>query len=255
MIFSDLDSAKNVQVQTIHGVVTLTDPQEDAVQTGLCKKRRPHKRIRKLRKRDGLLDSLFPAIRYQLLASLLARPEKWTYLSELAQNLDTSPSSLQREVCRMTAAQILERCKRGGRVYFRVARRSPIYEQLRALFRKSCNGSAEQKTRVEVPAAVSLQAPQPQTKRGSRRSFPYAIVARMWTKGWTLPKIAQATGYIDTNNKHGDLYHSLRNFLRRMHKGYKDETGRIRRLPYRVKDRTVRRATKAGKKVLSMQRA
>jgi len=248
MLFTDMESLKDVQERTNHEVVTLTDPQVDDHHRGLCKIHKPHKRIRKVRKHGELLDALFPAIRRQLLAYLLAKPGKWSYLSELAQNLGTSPSSLQRELCTLTAATIVERCKRDARVYFRVRRRSPVYEELRGLFSK---------TRVEIPDAVSLQAPdrwQRRTKRRPRRSFPYDTVAQMWMKGWTLPKIAQATGYIDINNRHGDLYHSLRNFLRRMHKGYKDETGRIRCLPYRVEARTIRRATKAGEKAISKGR-
>jgi hypothetical protein len=257
MLFSDLESVKNVQEQSNHRVVTLTDPQEDAQHGDLREKRKPHKRIPKLRKTDGLLDALFPAIRHQLLGYLLARPEKWTYLSELAQNLGTTPSSLQRELCTLTAAQILERSKRHARVYFRARRRSPIYQPLCALFSKSSDGDAQWKTNAEVLATASRQVPdhqQRRTKRRPRRSFPYDTVAQMWMKGWTLPKIAQATGYIDINNRHGDLYHSLRNFLRRMHKGYKDETGRIRCLPYRVEARTIRRATKAGEKAISKGR-
>lgn len=255
MLFTDMESVKNVQERTNHEVVTLTDPQVDDHQRGVRKIHKPHKRIRKARKRGGLLDALFPAIRHQLLAYLLARPGKWSYMSELAQNLGTSPSSLQRELCTLTAAKIIERCKRDARAYFRVRRRLPIYEELLGLFSKTCDGP-QGKARVEIAGAVPLQAPdrqQRRTKRRPRRSFPYDTVAQMWMKGWTLPKIAQATGYTDTNNRHGDLYHSLRNFLRLMHKGYKDETGRIRRLPYRVKERTIRRATKAGRKALSVR--
>ena len=209
-----------------------------------------------MHKRDGLLDALFPTIRLRLLTYLFARPDKWSYLSELAQDLCTNPSSVQRELYTLTAAKILERCKRDARVYFRARRRSPIYEELRALFRKNCNEGVHYHPSVELPDAVPLQAPDRQRRRSkqrSRRSFPYARVAQMWRQGCKLPEIAQATGYIDKNNKHGDLYHSLRNFLRLMHKGYKDESGRTRRLPYRVKERTVRRATKAGQKVRSMR--
>jgi hypothetical protein len=48
--------------------------------------------------------------------------------------------------------------------------------------------------------------------------------------------------------KGNDPYHSLRVALTRMHKGYKDKSGNIVTLPYRVSQKTVKLAIKAGKK-------
>jgi hypothetical protein len=85
------------------------------------------------------------------------------------------------------------------------------------------------------------------SKRRFRRPFPYTRVARMWAKGKTIAQIAHAIKREDTKNPNGDLYHSLRNFLHRMHNvGYKDENGRLRRLPHRVSRGTVRKARHAG---------
>lgn len=79
------------------------------------------------------------------------------------------------------------------------------------------------------------------------KTFPYQRVARMWRAGKSIAQIGQAIGRVDKESPTGDLYHSLRNFLYRMHnRGYKNKGGRLVRLPYRVSKRTVRAARKAG---------
>jgi len=86
-----------------------------------------------------------------------------------------------------------------------------------------------------------------QTKPKRYRKFPYVRVAEMWGNGMTIGRIARATNRVDKGNANGDLYHSLRNFLYRMHtRGYRDADGRLVRLPYRVSPKTVRAARKAG---------
>jgi len=84
------------------------------------------------------------------------------------------------------------------------------------------------------------------TEKRKRQKFPYPEVANLWNEGKTISEIAHAIGRIDINNPR-DPYHSLRNFLRIMHKfGYVDETGRRVKLPHRVAQRTIDRATAAG---------
>ena len=78
-----------------------------------------------------------------------------------------------------------------------------------------------------------------------RTSFPYAKVAKMWEWGKTIATIAHSIGRVDNDNPK-DQYHSLRNFLMRMHKGYSDGKGKLVTLPYRVSKKTVQRARKAG---------
>jgi hypothetical protein len=51
-----------------------------------------------------VLDAPFPKIRQGVLAATLTRSEKWWYLSELAEQLKTIPSSLQRELAPMIKA-------------------------------------------------------------------------------------------------------------------------------------------------------
>jgi len=59
-------------------------------------------------RKPATLAALFPTVRGDVLAATLTQPEKWWYLSELAQFLGTSPSSLQRELRALVDGSILE---------------------------------------------------------------------------------------------------------------------------------------------------
>lgn len=56
-------------------------------------------------------------------------------------------------------------------------------------------------------------------RRKQRQAFPYVRAAKMWAAGKSIATIAHTLGRLDKNNPK-DPYHSLRNFLYRMHKGY-----------------------------------
>lgn len=83
------------------------------------------------------------------------------------------------------------------------------------------------------------------SKRKVYAAFPYEKVAKMWAQNKPISVIAHAIGRVDKNNPK-DPFHSLRNFLHRMHKGYTDRTGRIVRLPHRVSAKRVRACKRAG---------
>jgi hypothetical protein len=83
------------------------------------------------------------------------------------------------------------------------------------------------------------------TRKVKPQCFPKDKIARMWAKGLTISAIAKAIGRVDENNP-SDPFHSLRNCLHRMHRGYTDHTGRVVRLPYRVSARQVRACKRAG---------
>jgi predicted nucleotidyltransferase len=87
--------------------------------------------------RKSALDSLFPGVRQEVLAATLTRPEKWWYLSELAEFLHTRPSSLQRELSSLADSGILQRRKDGRRTYFKAEMQSPIFRELRSIFEKT----------------------------------------------------------------------------------------------------------------------
>lgn len=93
--------------------------------------------IRIMRKTTQTLDSLFPSVRQRVLAATLSQPEKWWYLSELAEFLHTRPSSLQRELISLEQSGILQQRKDGRRTYFKAETRSPIFRELRGIFEKT----------------------------------------------------------------------------------------------------------------------
>lgn len=84
-----------------------------------------------------MLRALFPSIRQEILAAAFTQPDRWWYLSELAEHAGTTPSSLQRELASLTQAGILERRREGTRTYYRAEKRLPTYRELRSLFEKS----------------------------------------------------------------------------------------------------------------------
>jgi predicted nucleotidyltransferase/AraC-like DNA-binding protein len=88
-------------------------------------------------RKSSILDTLFPEVRQEILAATLLAPEKSWYLSELAAHLETSPSSLQRELEALAGSGILERKQDGRRTYYRAQTASPVFQELRALFSKT----------------------------------------------------------------------------------------------------------------------
>jgi len=83
------------------------------------------------------LAALFPTLRGEVLAATLTQPDKWWYLSELAQFLETTPSSLQRELKALVNGGILQLRREGTRTYFKAETRSPLFPELRGLVEKT----------------------------------------------------------------------------------------------------------------------
>jgi predicted nucleotidyltransferase len=83
------------------------------------------------------LATLFPTMRGDVLAATLNQPDKWWYLSELAQFLKTTPSSLQRELKALANGGILQQRREGTRTYFKAETRSPLFPELRGLIEKT----------------------------------------------------------------------------------------------------------------------
>jgi predicted nucleotidyltransferase len=92
--------------------------------------------IRNMRN-SSVLTALFPQIRQGVLAATLTQPDKWWYLSELADRLGTSPSSLQRELSSLVASGILAHRREGTRAYFKAETKSPVFRDLQQFFEKT----------------------------------------------------------------------------------------------------------------------
>jgi len=91
-----------------------------------------------------------------------------------------------------------------------------------------------------TPLPIRMQV-KPFGGRMKRRAFPYERVARLWNNGRSIREIGERIGYVD-DREDGDRFHTLRNFLMRMHKGYRDRRGNVMKLPYRASRKLVRAA-------------
>jgi predicted nucleotidyltransferase len=94
-------------------------------------------------RRKRAVEALFSATRQAILGAILLEPGRSWYLSDLAAHLGRRhPSSLQRELESLAAAEILIRRKEGNRVYYEANRDCPIYPELVGLLAKTA-GLAE----------------------------------------------------------------------------------------------------------------
>ena len=82
---------------------------------------------------SGLLGPL----EERILGILLLRTEREWYRSELARQLRTSPSSLQRPLRRLTDIGVIETRKDGNRLYYRADTDNPVFPELQGLLAKT----------------------------------------------------------------------------------------------------------------------
>lgn len=119
-----------------------------------------------------VLEALFPETRQAILGTLLLHPERGWYLSDLAASLGRRhPSSLQRELESLVAADILVRREEGNRVYFQANTDNPIFPELSGLLAKT-TGLADL-----VQAALRKLSPR------IKLAFIYGSVARQEQRG------------------------------------------------------------------------
>lgn len=90
-----------------------------------------------MRTKVPLLDALFPRVRQNILTATLLHPDRSWYLSDLADHIGVTPSTLQRELASLVGAGILVRRPEGRRVYFRADPRCPVLNELAGLLRKT----------------------------------------------------------------------------------------------------------------------
>jgi hypothetical protein len=126
--------------------------------------RKSRKHVRVLRK-ASVLDALFPLIRQRLLGTILSHPDKWAYLSELARELGTTASSLQREVHALVSAGVFEQRRDTTRIYFRSRRASPIFPELARMFRKTGGVTLKVSPKMRTPISVLPGNTRPHRKR------------------------------------------------------------------------------------------
>ena len=88
-------------------------------------------------RKSTALDALFPTVRAGVLSATLLQPEHWWFLTEMAEHLEVTPSSLQRELQSLVEAGLLQRRRDGRRTYFKANVESPVFPELRGLINKT----------------------------------------------------------------------------------------------------------------------
>jgi DNA-binding transcriptional ArsR family regulator len=99
-----------------------------------------------------LLNALVSKTKQQILAATLLQPERSWYLVEMARHLRLRPSSLQRELRRLTEAGILRRRQDGNRVYFQADTDCPVFPELgQILFKTVGDVEALPRATIDLP--------------------------------------------------------------------------------------------------------
>lgn len=80
---------------------------------------------------------LFPEYRRKVLGLLLLDPESSYHVREIARLTGTTPGTLNRELALLTKADLLTRTRTGNLVSYQANIRSPIFEELASIARKT----------------------------------------------------------------------------------------------------------------------
>lgn len=88
-------------------------------------------------RKKRLIDALFPKARRDILSATYGQPDRWWYLSEMARQFNTTPSSLQRELQSLVSSGILRQRPDGRRTYFQAESASPIFRELQGIILKT----------------------------------------------------------------------------------------------------------------------
>ena len=86
---------------------------------------------------NTILDTLMPQTRQKILAATVLHAKKSWYLRELAEFLNLTPSSIQRELIGLTNAGILIKTISGNRTYFNADQNCPIFPELKNVLVKT----------------------------------------------------------------------------------------------------------------------
>lgn len=88
---------------------------------------------------EPLSAALFGKTRRRLFAWLFLHPADAFYIRQLARILGSSTGALTRELDELTVVGILVRSSKGRQVFYQVNRKSPIFEDLRAIILKTAS--------------------------------------------------------------------------------------------------------------------
>ena len=84
-----------------------------------------------------IANALFSSTQQQLLSALLVKARQPAYAAELARQFKVRPSTLQRDLRKLTQAGILKTSRSGNRTYFQADEACPVFTELRSLLIKT----------------------------------------------------------------------------------------------------------------------
>ncbi|MCC5808586.1 MAG: nucleotidyltransferase domain-containing protein [Opitutales bacterium] len=102
------------------------------------------------------LETLFPKVRAELLRLLFADPERTLHLREIARLSGLAIGTVQGEVGRLCAAELLLQRRDGNRLYFRANREHPLFPELRGIALKTSGLRAQLTAALDGLAGVEL---------------------------------------------------------------------------------------------------
>lgn len=88
----------------------------------------------------SMLDTLFTSTKQKVLTLFFCHPEKRYLLSEIIDRAKVGSGSVQREVQRLTASQLINLHQQGREKYYQANPDSPLFNELRSLFEKTRGG-------------------------------------------------------------------------------------------------------------------
>lgn len=101
-------------------------------------------------------DALFPKARREVIGLLFGHPDQEFYLREIVEATGLGLGHVQRELARLSAADILTRVQRGRSVFFQANPECPIFEELRGIAIKT-TGAAAVLRRAMAPLANRIR--------------------------------------------------------------------------------------------------
>jgi predicted nucleotidyltransferase len=87
--------------------------------------------------RKSVIDAIISTTKQKILSAMILKPDKWWYLSDLAKEIKTSPSSLQRDLLKLTDADVLRKRQEGNRTYYQANTNCPIFYELQGILIKT----------------------------------------------------------------------------------------------------------------------
>jgi DNA-binding transcriptional ArsR family regulator len=88
-------------------------------------------------RKSSIASALFSSTRQRLLSALLLNSHQPVYATELANRFRVRPSTLQRDLAKLTEAGILKMSRNGNRTYFQANEACPVFPELRGLLIKT----------------------------------------------------------------------------------------------------------------------